>query len=131
VAGAGFLVATLTLPAVTIKLVGAAAGVASVSVPVPFFSSVIAPLSHLRFHVSSELSARTPSVAAAIQGTLHKARQGIVPNCMTIMRALATTGEVALILDVAQMVALAPERHGAGRRASQTLAASASSRSLT
>ena len=36
-------------------------------------------------------------VSAAISGTLHKARQGIVPNCMKIMRALATTGEVALI----------------------------------
>jgi hypothetical protein len=36
-------------------------------------------------------------VNAAIDGTLHKARQGIVPNCMKIMRALATTGEVALI----------------------------------
>jgi len=36
-------------------------------------------------------------VSAAINGTLHKARQGIVPNCMKIMRALATTGEVALI----------------------------------
>lgn len=34
---------------------------------------------------------------AAINGTLHKARQSIVPNCMKIMRALATTGEVALI----------------------------------
>ncbi len=36
-------------------------------------------------------------VNAAIDGTLHKARQGIVPNCLKIMRALATTGEVALI----------------------------------
>ena len=36
-------------------------------------------------------------VNAAIDGTLHKARRGIVPNCMKIMRALATTGEVALI----------------------------------
>ena len=40
------------------------------------------------------------------------------------------TGEVALILDVAQMVALATERHGAGRRASLALAASPS-RSLS
>ncbi|MCA8248098.1 P63C domain-containing protein [Burkholderia multivorans] len=39
----------------------------------------------------------TSVVDAAINGTLHKARQGIVPNCMKIMRALATTGEVALI----------------------------------
>lgn len=36
-------------------------------------------------------------VDAAIDGTLHKARRGIVPNCMKIMRSLATTGEVALI----------------------------------
>lgn len=36
-------------------------------------------------------------VNAAIAGTLHRARQGIVGNCMTIMRALATTGEIALI----------------------------------
>ena len=36
-------------------------------------------------------------VNAAIDGTLHKARRGIVPNCMKIMHALATTGEVALI----------------------------------
>lgn len=36
-------------------------------------------------------------VNAAITGTLHRARQGIVGNCLTIMRALATTGEVALI----------------------------------
>jgi two-component system chemotaxis sensor kinase CheA len=36
------------------------------------------------------------------------------------------TGEVALILDVAQMVALATEGRGAGRRASQTLALAAS-----
>lgn len=36
-------------------------------------------------------------VSAAINGTLHRARKGIVPNCMKIMHALATTGEVALI----------------------------------
>ncbi|WP_425218951.1 P63C domain-containing protein [Ralstonia solanacearum] len=36
-------------------------------------------------------------VSAAVNGTLHKARQGIVPNCLKIMRALAITGEVALI----------------------------------
>ena len=36
-------------------------------------------------------------VNAAIDGTLHKARRGIVPNCMKIMRSLAVTGEVALI----------------------------------
>ena len=36
-------------------------------------------------------------VDSAVNGTLHKARMGIVPNCMKIMRALATTGEVALI----------------------------------
>lgn len=36
-------------------------------------------------------------VDAAVHGTLHKARLSIVPNCMKIMRALATTGEVALI----------------------------------
>jgi hypothetical protein len=36
-------------------------------------------------------------VNAALTGTLHKARKGIVPNCMKIMHALATTGEVALI----------------------------------
>jgi len=36
-------------------------------------------------------------VNAAIAGTLHRARHGIVSNCMTIMRALATTGEIALI----------------------------------
>jgi hypothetical protein len=36
-------------------------------------------------------------VDAAVNGKLHKSRQGIVPNCMKIMRALATTGEVALI----------------------------------
>ena len=36
-------------------------------------------------------------IDAAVQGTLHKARLNIVPNCMKIMRALATTGEVALI----------------------------------
>jgi hypothetical protein len=39
----------------------------------------------------------TSVVEAAIHGRLHKARQGIVPNCLKIMRALATTGEVALI----------------------------------
>jgi CBS domain-containing protein len=39
----------------------------------------------------------TAVVEAAIHGRLHKARQGIVPNCLKIMRALATTGEVALI----------------------------------
>lgn len=36
-------------------------------------------------------------VNAAITGSLHRARQGIVGNCLTIMRSLATTGEVALI----------------------------------
>lgn len=36
-------------------------------------------------------------VNAAIEGTLHRARQCLVPNCMKIMRALAATGEVALI----------------------------------
>lgn len=36
-------------------------------------------------------------VNAAIDQSLHRARQGIVGNCMAIMRALATTGEVALI----------------------------------
>jgi hypothetical protein len=36
-------------------------------------------------------------VNSALTGTLHKARKGIVPNCMKIMHALATTGEVALI----------------------------------
>ena len=36
-------------------------------------------------------------VDSAIDGTLHKARRSIVPNCMKIMRALATTGEIALI----------------------------------
>lgn len=36
-------------------------------------------------------------VDAALDGRLHKARKGIVPNCLHIMRALATTGEVALI----------------------------------
>lgn len=39
----------------------------------------------------------TAVVDAAVPGTLHAARQKIVPNCMKIMRALATTGEVALI----------------------------------
>jgi len=39
----------------------------------------------------------TGVVSAALDGTLHKARLGLVPNCLTIMRALATTGEVALI----------------------------------
>ncbi len=36
-------------------------------------------------------------VSAAIDGTLHRARHGIVANCMAIMHCLATTGEVALI----------------------------------
>ncbi|KXU38642.1 hypothetical protein AXE65_12725 [Ventosimonas gracilis] len=36
-------------------------------------------------------------VDSAIAGTLHRARKGIVGNCLTIMRALAATGEVALI----------------------------------
>jgi hypothetical protein len=36
-------------------------------------------------------------VNAALDRTLHKARLGLVPNCLTILRALATTGEVALI----------------------------------
>lgn len=36
-------------------------------------------------------------VNAAVNGTLHKARKSIVPNCMKILHALATTGEVALI----------------------------------
>lgn len=35
-------------------------------------------------------------VNAALTGTLHKARKGIVPNCMKIMHALATTGEFVL-----------------------------------
>jgi hypothetical protein len=39
----------------------------------------------------------TGVVSAALDGTLHKARLGLVPNCLTILRALATTGEVALI----------------------------------
>lgn len=34
---------------------------------------------------------------AAINGDLHKARQGVVPNCLKVMTALATTGEVAFI----------------------------------
>ena len=36
-------------------------------------------------------------IDAALSRTLHRARQKLVPNCMKIMRALATTGEVALI----------------------------------
>ena len=33
----------------------------------------------------------------ALGNTLHRARRKLVPNCMKIMWALATTGEVALI----------------------------------
>ena len=36
-------------------------------------------------------------IDAALDHTLHSARRKLVPNCMKIMRALATTGEVALI----------------------------------
>ncbi|MEE1653541.1 MULTISPECIES: P63C domain-containing protein [Brachymonas] len=36
-------------------------------------------------------------IDAAIHNKLHRARLKLVPHCMTIMRALATTGEVALI----------------------------------
>jgi hypothetical protein len=36
-------------------------------------------------------------IDAALNHTLHGARRKLVPNCMEIMRALATTGEVALI----------------------------------
>ncbi|MDH5528302.1 MAG: P63C domain-containing protein [Nitrospirota bacterium] len=36
-------------------------------------------------------------VNAAIDGTLHGARRVMVPRCMQILNALATTGEVALI----------------------------------
>ena len=36
-------------------------------------------------------------IDAALDHTLHRARRKLVPNCMKIMRALATTGEVALI----------------------------------
>ncbi|WKB56066.1 P63C domain-containing protein [Eleftheria terrae] len=36
-------------------------------------------------------------VNAALGGTLHKSRRAVLPNCMTISQALATTGEVALI----------------------------------
>lgn len=36
-------------------------------------------------------------IDAALNQTLHRARKKLVPNCMKIMRALATTGEVALI----------------------------------
>ena len=36
-------------------------------------------------------------VHSALAGTLHKARKGSVPNCMKILHALATTGEIALI----------------------------------
>ncbi|MDH5528257.1 MAG: P63C domain-containing protein [Nitrospirota bacterium] len=39
----------------------------------------------------------TSVVNAAIDGQLHKARKGIVPNCLKIMNALVTIGEVALI----------------------------------
>jgi hypothetical protein len=39
----------------------------------------------------------TGVVTAALDGTLHKARLGLVPNCLAILRTLATTGEVALI----------------------------------
>ena len=38
-------------------------------------------------------------IDAALDHTLHRARRKLVPNCMKIMRALATTGEVALIDD--------------------------------
>lgn len=36
-------------------------------------------------------------IDAALNQTLHRARKKLVPNCMKIMRSLATTGEVALI----------------------------------
>jgi len=36
-------------------------------------------------------------IDAALDHTLHSARRKLVPNCMKIMRALATTGGVALI----------------------------------
>jgi hypothetical protein len=36
-------------------------------------------------------------IDAALNQTLHRARQKLVPNCMKIMHSLATTGEVALI----------------------------------
>lgn len=36
-------------------------------------------------------------IAAALEGNLHKARRGMVAPCMQILRALAATGEVALI----------------------------------
>ena len=36
-------------------------------------------------------------IDAALDHTLHRARRKLVPNCMKIMRSLATTGEVALI----------------------------------
>lgn len=36
-------------------------------------------------------------VHSALAGSLHKARKGSVPNCMKILHALATTGEIALI----------------------------------
>jgi hypothetical protein len=39
----------------------------------------------------------TGVIDAALNQTLHRARKKLVPNCMKIMRALATTGEVALI----------------------------------
>jgi hypothetical protein len=39
-------------------------------------------------------------IDAALSRTLHRARQKLVPNCMKIMRALATTGEVALMTAV-------------------------------
>lgn len=42
-------------------------------------------------------SLATGVINAALDGKLHQARRGIVPNCLHIMRALATTGEVALI----------------------------------
>jgi len=42
-------------------------------------------------------SGQKAQVDSAIAGTLHRARKGIVGNCLTIMRALAATGEVALI----------------------------------
>lgn len=36
-------------------------------------------------------------IDAALNTTLHRARQRLVPNCLKIMKALAITGEVALI----------------------------------
>jgi len=34
---------------------------------------------------------------AALEGRLHRKRQHLVPNCQRILKALAKTGEVALI----------------------------------